>query len=89
MYDGLTKSSPVLAEYCGVGVPNPVFSTGPNLMIAVNQMSNWAEEGFDATYTTSDKGSFNPYIFNILLISAVQKLILGVPKVDFKVDFSV
>ncbi|XP_059488336.1 cubilin-like isoform X2 [Neocloeon triangulifer] len=56
VYDGVSKSGDVLAEYCGVTVPNPVFSSGPALLIAANQNSFWAEEGFDATYTTSDKG---------------------------------
>ncbi|XP_059471095.1 cubilin-like [Neocloeon triangulifer] len=56
VYDGDSKSGNILAEYCGVFTPNPVFSTGPTLLISVNQKSNWYQEIFDATYTTSDKG---------------------------------
>ncbi|XP_065344562.1 cubilin [Cloeon dipterum] len=56
VYNGASTSADVLAEYCGVKVPNPVFSTGPSLLISVYQSDKWGEEGFDATYTTSDKG---------------------------------
>lgn len=56
IFDGASTSSPLLAEYCGVSIPNPIFSTGPYLMLQAKQDRFWAEEGFDATYTTSDKG---------------------------------
>lgn len=59
IYDGASTSSHLLAEYCGFSVPNPIFSTGPILMIHIKHDKPYHEEQLDITYTTSDKGLYS------------------------------
>ncbi|KAK7495536.1 hypothetical protein BaRGS_00013234, partial [Batillaria attramentaria] len=50
--DGADSSGPVLAEFCGTGIPDPIVSSGSSLRVTLFSTSNAVGNKFSASWTT-------------------------------------
>ncbi|XP_049840768.1 cubilin-like [Schistocerca gregaria] len=55
-YDGGSNSGPLLSTMCGFTLPDPVFSSGPVLLLQLTRQTTHPVN-IDLTYTTTDKGT--------------------------------
>ncbi|XP_049840781.1 cubilin-like [Schistocerca gregaria] len=57
VYDGGSSSAPLLSTMCGYKLPDPVFSSGPLLLLQLTRQTTYSVTNIDLTYTTTDKGN--------------------------------
>ncbi len=53
IYDGSATSAPLLAQYSGSSLPDPVTSTGPSMLVTFSSGNGMGAQGFLAEYTSA------------------------------------